>query len=80
MPSEFERHIAMEPDEEDQSKDSELYSKAKDQIGEMAQGPREVMHENPGTFSIMAILVGMARFALGWACGQSSARSKRCWR
>jgi hypothetical protein len=80
MPSEFERHIAMEPEEEDQSKASQLYTGAKDQIGEMAQGPREAMRENPGTFSVMAILVAMAGFALGWACGQSSARSERYWR
>ena len=80
MPSEFERHIAMEPDDADQSKASQLYTQGKDQIGELAQGTRDTIRENPRTLSIMAILVGMAGFALGWACGQSSARSERYWR
>ncbi|MGN6772965.1 MAG: hypothetical protein ACTHJQ_24420 [Rhizobiaceae bacterium] len=80
MPSEFERHIAMEPDDADQSKASQLYTGAKDQIAEVAQGTRDTIRENPGTLSMMALLVGMAGFALGWACGQSSARSERYWR
>jgi hypothetical protein len=80
MPSEFERHIAMEPDDADRPKALQLYSQAKDQIGEVAQGTRDTIRENPGTLSTMAILIGVAGFAFGWACGQSSARSEHYWR
>ena len=77
MPNEFQRHIAMEPDESDQSKTSKVISKGKDQIGEVAKDARAMMSANPGTVTAMAILIGMAGFALGWACGQSSARRDR---
>lgn len=77
MPNEFERHIAMEPDESDQSKTSKVISQAKDQIGEVAKDARSMVSDNPGTVTAMAILIGMTGFALGWACGQSSARSER---
>jgi hypothetical protein len=70
----------MEPDDADRPKASQLYSQAKDQIGEVAQGTRDTIRENPGTLSMMAILIGVAGFALGWACGQSSARSEHFWR
>jgi hypothetical protein len=79
MPNEFERHIAMEPEDVDQSTVSKIYSQAKDQVAEVTQGTRDTVRDNPGTFSAIALVIGVAGFALGWACGQSSARSPRHW-
>jgi hypothetical protein len=50
MPNEFERHIAMEPDESGQA--SQMLSQAKDQFGEVAQGARDTMRDNPGLGAI----------------------------
>lgn len=76
MANEFEKHIAMETDEPEQSQASEKYSRAKDQISEAARRAGE----NPGAISVTAVLFGVLGFAIGWACGQSSARSERYWR
>jgi hypothetical protein len=80
MASEFEKHIAMQPNEAEESTASKTYSQAKDQIAEVTQRARETVGGNPGTFSAIALLIGMAGFALGWAYGQSSARPPRYWR
>jgi hypothetical protein len=79
MASEFEKHIAMQPNEAEESTASKMYSQAKDQISEATQGARETVGGNPGTFSAIALLIGVVGFALGWAYGQSSARPPRYW-
>lgn len=76
MATEFEKHVALEPDEAKQSQASEMYSQARDRAGEAARGAGE----NLGAISTTAVLFGIVGFALGWVCGQSSARSERNWR
>jgi hypothetical protein len=76
MPNEFERHVAMDQDEPEKSKASEVYSQARDQISAAAEGARE----NLGTISTTAILFGIVGFTLGFVCGQNSTRSGHHWR
>jgi len=75
MATEFERHIANESEETGQSPASEIYSQAKEKVGEIAHATSE----NLGAISATAIILAVAGFALGWACGHSSARSHRYW-
>jgi len=79
MASEFERHIGMDPDDTDQPKASRIYSEAKGRIGEASQRAGETIRDSPGTFATMALVIGTVGFALGWICGQASARSERYW-
>jgi hypothetical protein len=79
MASEFEKHIAMDPDKIEGSEESGLIARTKDQIGETAQAARDTVRENAGTITTTALLFGVAGFAIGWAYGQSSARSERYW-
>jgi len=73
MANEFEKHIAMESDEAEKSKASDMYAQAKGKVSEAARGASEHM----GAISATAVLFGVVGFALGWMCGQSSARSER---
>ena len=75
MPNEFERHVAMDQDEPEKSKASEMYSQARDQIGTAAEGARE----NLGTISATAILFGIVGFTLGFVVGQNSMQSRHHW-
>lgn len=89
MTNEFDKHIAMDPEDDGQTaaeRASELYSDAKERLSEHSHGARkragqavEAMRENPGTVSTVAVLFGIAGFAVGWALGQSSARNERYW-
>jgi len=80
MASEFEKHIAMDPDKIEQSEESSLIGRTTDQIGETAQAARDAVRENAGTITATALLFGVVGFAIGWMCGQSSARSQSHWR
>lgn len=80
MASEFEKHIGMDPKKIEQSEGSSLITRTKDQIGETAQAARDVVRENAGTVTATALLFGVVGFAIGWVCGQSSARSEHYWR
>lgn len=80
MASEFEKHIAMDPDKIEESRPASLVSETKDQISETAQAARDTIRENAGTITTAALIFGVAGFAIGWMCGQSSARSDRYWR
>lgn len=79
MANEFERHVAMDRDEPEQSKASEMYSQAKDQVSGAARSAADTVRENPGTISSVAIIFGIAGFAIGFVCGQSSGRSRHHW-
>jgi len=76
MANEFEKHIGMQPNDPDKSS---TLSGAKDKVTETAGQARDAVRENPGTFTSVALMVGAVGFALGWLCGQSSARSERHW-
>ena len=78
MANEFERHVGNKGEGE-QSKASELYSQAKDQVSEAVHGAGDAVRGNPGTISTVAIVFGIAGFALGYVCGHSS-RSGHYWR
>jgi hypothetical protein len=79
MANEFEKHIAMEPEDSAPSDEATLYSQSERRPGGSAQNASDPVLEHPLTLSATAILIGAAGFALGWVCGQSSARSERYW-
>jgi hypothetical protein len=80
MPNEFEWGAEEGRKEAVQSKASEMYSEAKSQVSEAARNASDAVRENPGTASSIAVVFGIAGFALGFMCGQGSARSQRYWR
>ena len=79
MDTEFEKHIAMSPDKIEQPEDPGLIGQTKDRISETAQAARDTVRDNAGTITASALVFGVVGFAIGWICGQSSARSERYW-
>jgi len=79
MANEFEKHIGMSPDKIQRSEDPGLIGRGKDQINSAARAASDTVRENPGAITTTALVLGVAGFAIGWICGQSSARSERYW-
>jgi len=80
MANEFEKHIAMDPDKIERSEDPSLIDRSRDQISDATQAVRDTTLENTDTITVSALVFAVAGFAIGWVCGQSSARSERYWR
>lgn len=90
MSNQFGQHIGMQGEDDEtgaREKAAKIYGDARETLSATASQARRhagqavgTVRENPGTISTVAILFGIAGFAIGWACGQSSARSERYWR
>jgi hypothetical protein len=79
MTNEFEKHIAMDPEEPAPPDEATLYSQSERRLGSAAQHAEDLVLQHPATLSATAILIGTVGFAFGWICGQSSSRSERYW-
>lgn len=78
MPNELERHFAISGESGQPTSEAqpalEPMNRVREAAGEAAQTAREVVTQNPGTVSTVAILFGLVGFAIGLACGQATTR------
>jgi hypothetical protein len=75
MTNELERHFAINGENGDPASEP-VGSRMKEAVGEAAQGVREQVSRNPGTVTGVAVLFGLAGFAIGLAYGQASRRHR----
>jgi hypothetical protein len=79
MANEFEKHIAMDADKSERPDDPGIVGQTRDRVSETARAAGDAVRENAVPITSTALVVGVVGFAIGWMCGQSSARSARYW-
>ena len=72
MPNELEKHFTISG-ENGQAAEEPL-NRTREAVGDAARSARDVVAQNPGTVSTVAILFGLVGFAIGLACGQATTR------
>jgi hypothetical protein len=69
----------MNPYGSEQQGDPGVISQTKDRVSEAVRATGDAVRENAVPITSTALVVGVVGFAIGWICGQSSARSARYW-